>query len=816
MKKLLGILPTILVMALALALLLFVGLGEARRVYESFQLEKLAAQGELIQRLTDDFLEQGLPLDFVAGLIEEELGKFAGFAAFGKSETSAQTLTLIDPDGRLVYPEVEPPFLDQPALPLEVATVPYAVARGAGRYRMILPLMGRFEEPSGELVVSMPTALISDFVQGEFRRLLRVGGFLLLVFLPVALLLEVRSPKRKTRWLELAYGLNFLAMAVAVVLSLVGIYRHGAQAKTDALADSLAQRIGAVAEAGVPLDQVAGLSEILAEFQSNSTDIRTVALVRDETVVAHPDPEAISRAWTSRPGDHEHLVAIPGGDVHVRVAVVIPGEVVREKIQRAVKNFAALFVASLFLAFLLLNASTSYQEVRALGKTGDRDGPMVGQRTISSYMFDYQDLWLNVLQAVWFLVVFMEGLNASFLPHYLQDTAGADLPAFVPVVLFTAFFAAFVAVLVPAGQFAEKREVKYLLLGGLTLTMIGLLIMAFSTDLYALLLARILGGAGQGIAFIGVQAYILLVGWSRKTQGSAKQVFAQNGGVISGAAIGALLVVYLEEAKIFLAGAGGAALTLVFIWWMLPRVGGKARMMVPSAKPSQAPKGFREQLKVILEDFEFIRTFFLVGAASKVVYNGVVFFSIPLIMKQQQYEQEDIGQVLMLFAGAVLIANHFVAKLADRLGQVRLILFLGMMISGAGALLVGLTDWLDTVTWGGQHLDLTALSVGVFILGLANGFIAAPVVSHILDTHAAKVLGSSSAVSVYRLLERLGHVAGPLIVGQLLILNQQKAATIAWVGCLMLVFGVLFLTFGRRKDPEQYTGIIPLEPEGMD
>lgn len=57
-----------LVAALSLALLVFVGWGEAKRTYPKFIFDKLAAQGEIVQSAMDGHLRAGLPV-----------GEFPGF-----------------------------------------------------------------------------------------------------------------------------------------------------------------------------------------------------------------------------------------------------------------------------------------------------------------------------------------------------------------------------------------------------------------------------------------------------------------------------------------------------------------------------------------------------------------------------------------------------------------------------------------------------------------------------------------------------------------------------------------------------------------
>jgi predicted MFS family arabinose efflux permease len=89
--------------------------------------------------------------------------------------------------------------------------------------------------------------------------------------------------------------------------------------------------------------------------------------------------------------------------------------------------------------------------------------------------------------------------------------------------------------------------------------------------------------------------------------------------------------------------------------------------------------------------------------------------------------------------------------------------------------------------------------VGVSLVGLAHGFVNAPVVTHIADTNVARNMGAGSATALYRVLERIGHVAGPMLAGQLLVLNAQSPAAIGWAGAALIGFAILFAVSVRRS-----------------
>jgi hypothetical protein len=211
---------------------------------------------------------------------------------------------------------------------------------------------------------------------------------------------------------------------------------------------------------------------------------------------------------------------------------------------------------------------------------------------------------------------------------------------------------------------------------------------------------------------------------------------------------------------------------------------------------------FRD-LSRVLRSFEFLRTMVLIGIPAKMVLTGVVIFALPVLMSQAGYAQEDIGQVLMIYAAAVIIASGYVSRLVDRTGNTDKTLFLGSLLSGAGLIMIG------TIGWGplgevvpSAPIFTVLLIAGVSVVGVAHGFINAPVVTHVANSPVAATTGETSATATYRFLERIGHVAGPVIVGQLFLFGGQTVAVIGWVGGAVIFLSILFLVTVSPAQPK--------------
>jgi hypothetical protein len=90
-------------------------------------------------------------------------------------------------------------------------------------------------------------------------------------------------------------------------------------------------------------------------------------------------------------------------------------------------------------------------------------------------------------------------------------------------------------------------------------------------------------------------------------------------------------------------------------------------------------------------------------------------------------------------------------------------------------------------------LGTAIVIIGVVVVGIAHGFINAPVVTHVGQSDLADRIGVNPVTTTYRFLERIGHVAGPFLVSQLFLIWGQGLYILTWIGIVTAGLGVLFL-----------------------
>ena len=765
------------VTGLSLLLLVYVGFGEGKRIYDQFQTEKLIAHGRIVQNAMENYLRAGLPLKQYAGFstladpIVQSLEDMDAMAVY--DQTGHQVFIVVDKDKR------QPKLPDAAAMSRQIKQS-IEVDRLDTFHQVVLPLRTRFETV-GSLVITASTDSADKRMHRSFTPLLlAVAGlsalFAIFVVITAPYLAQARGP-----WLQVAYAVTFLIMAGLVVGTLINLYSDGVQSKAKASATTLAQRLTDIVDFNLRLRDFDGLDKVLADYRRLNPEISDVGLVIDNMIQISADASKVGKRWIPDSRNYEYSVNLsrPEAPRIVSLTVAVPVDVIYQRVERSVRNFAALFIASGFLAGLFLQVASSMQRLRF-----DSSPSYVSPRATLS-----EETALIVVKPIFFLAVFLEHLTYSFLPKFMQEAAiGSGVSVGFAAAPFTAYYLCFALSLIPAGYFSDRYGPKPLIWPGLILASVSILGLVLPVGIIPMTALRAISGIGQGMLFIGVQAYILAVASpEKKTQGNAIIVFGFQGGMISGMAIGSLLVNYLHPNGVFMVCAAIGMATAFYSAVLIP---GDIQGKHTAAGLGVAIGRVANDLKKVVRSGEFLKTMFCIGIPAKAILTGAITFALPLVLGQQGYRQEEIGQIIMLYGIGVVAASSYVSRLVDRTGSTESVLFWGATISAMGLVLIGL---MGSALVGNGMLSTAVIITGVMIVGIAHGFINAPVVTHVAHSALAGQIGATPVTTTYRFLERTGHVAGPFLVGQFFLIWGQGPQVLIWIGITTAILGLLFL-----------------------
>jgi FSR family fosmidomycin resistance protein-like MFS transporter len=310
-------------------------------------------------------------------------------------------------------------------------------------------------------------------------------------------------------------------------------------------------------------------------------------------------------------------------------------------------------------------------------------------------------------------------LGAISLSHLLNDTIQSLLPAIYPLLkdsfkldygqigLLTFTFHVIASFLQPSvGLYTDRHPKPYSLPIGMSISLVGLVILALAPNFAALLLAAALIGAGSGIFHPEASRVARLASGGRR--GLAQALF-QGGGNIGtslGPLLAAAVIVPFGQRSIVLAAA--IALLAIIVLWQVGtwhKEHERATAARPAAGDAPAHPGLSRRRLIgafaILIALVFSKFFYIASMMSFYTFYLIEKFGVSVPTSQV---------FLFFFLGAVGAGTLLGGPIGDRFGQKRVI----------WASVLGVLPFTLLL----PHVGLTATAVlsVVIAMGLASAF----------------------------------------------------------------------------------------------
>ncbi|MGI8507389.1 MAG: MFS transporter [Solirubrobacteraceae bacterium] len=345
--------------------------------------------------------------------------------------------------------------------------------------------------------------------------------------------------------------------------------------------------------------------------------------------------------------------------------------------------------------------------------------------------------------------------------------------------VLSAYFGAYALLLLPGGELVDRFGARRLALSGLAVFAIGAVAGALVSSFEALLVARVIQGAGAGLVSPAALAGAVS-GFPPERRGSALGIWGASAGMSN--LVGPLL---------------GGLLTVAFgwraCWWALVPLTalvalGIARL-VPRIVQVEAEDGHPAMNRIVLA-----ATF--VAALTFAVMIGAFYIAEQYLQRVAGYSALGASAALVLVALLVGAAAPLAGKLVDRHGE-RLPAVLGFVGAGVGLVILGIP---------GVSLDGLVTVLPLIPVGLGLGMLFVPTSRAALNASPLAAHGRTSAVlSVGRL---LGAAVGAGLAGVALsgtLTASTVHHTLLFAAGLCLVFGIpaSSLLGGRRAVPSQ-------------
>ncbi|MCK4744252.1 MAG: MFS transporter [Sulfuriflexus sp.] len=387
-----------------------------------------------------------------------------------------------------------------------------------------------------------------------------------------------------------------------------------------------------------------------------------------------------------------------------------------------------------------------------------------------------------------FLLIFSESLSLSFFPIFVYDLyepiygLSREMVVGLPISIFMLIWA---LSLPSAGSWSDRVGRRKSFIIGALITTVGLVLTGLSQSIYDLLLWRSITAVGYGIVFITCQGYITdHTNLENRTRGMAMFLAGFFSGSLCGAAIGGILVGHIGYNSTFILSGVLSLAAAAFV----------ARF-IHEAKDEDKPDNIRkatfsDYIKV-LSNSRFITLTLFSAVPAKIALTGFLYYTVPLYMSTLGTEQSSIGRIMMAYGIAMILLSPLVGKLADKTKRYTLLIIIGGVLSTLSLMILYFEN------------SIVGVLMSMTLLGIAHAIGVPPQISLIteISKRDTSEVGVGTAIGVFRLVERIGNVSGPIISGILITVYGYPGAfvgiaAITFTG--IVVFSLLFAFFNFR------------------
>lgn len=411
-----------------------------------------------------------------------------------------------------------------------------------------------------------------------------------------------------------------------------------------------------------------------------------------------------------------------------------------------------------------------------------------------------------------FLFMFAEMLSRPFLPVYAASLPMAGLGladglrASLPV---TAFLLGVALTMPAAGRWSDRVGRRSSYMAGALLVMVGLASAGLVPQYLALVAARAVTGVGYAMMFMACQGFVFdNTDAHNRGKGMALFVGAIMVAEICSPAVGGILADRIGYRLVFVLGALVSLSAALVAAAVLDNR--SARPVAPPAKAAAdatadtadatatlaatpAASGRGATLFKLAHNRRFVALTVLSGIPAKFLYSGFLIFLVPLLLSGMGHSKSEIGRYTMLYGLSCLVLAPLFARIADRYNAYTWLVAAGGLLTGLGMLPV----------LNGASAELVMLGIAALGVGQAMSISAQLVLVARVTRNEALEAGTGPVMGVFRLIERLGAAAGPLVTGALEARWGAANAMLA-LGVIGLTSSLLFAAvwlLGRRHQP---------------
>lgn len=737
------------------------------------------SSAERLGRDIERGLRFGKPLASYAGM-EEML------AELGQSASGLRQVVIADARGRILYAQPAQSATNA-AQPSAESTVeasmlsandvdgPQPSLKIADGYRLVIPL--RYKAPVGWLVVDIDGKRI-DATTDNFLRLssMLLGAACLVAGLILAGRLGLLTGQRAvgmslsgmTRMLLIIIGTAQVLYACGTLTLFDTYVKQAIRTKADILAEATGRDFEYLIHKGVDVASLRGKEQALEQLLAANNELAGARLLSpDGTTIASagytPDAaltleKSLNTYWPSRFRQKQEVL---------RLQLALQPQAITARISALALDLGA----SLLISFLLL-----LELSKLLGLIALRTLPY--DTALAALEGAHRSRTVQALRAAGFVFFLGYDMGISFIPllasQLYEPLLGLKRDVVIGLPISAEMVSAGLALLF-SGGFSLRYGWQKVFAAGTLAAAVGLLLGGMANNLHLLILGRIAAGFGFGLVLMAGQ--IGTLGKANAGAGLTSVFAGIFSGSICGSAAGAMLADHIS----FQAVLGTAACTILLALFTV-MLGKESEEESAQAKAGQSATQQGHMFSgcmQLLQDPRMHTVLLLVGIPAAMCLTGFLHYLLPLRLANSHVDQSDIGRIFMLYGLCFITVGPLLGRWIDHRKDKSLFLTLTGLLSGITLLIAA------------QATTLTGAAAAVITLGLAQCLAAPATMICVVTLATAQRLGREKTASVYRGLERMGQVAGPVVFGLAIsVMTASHALTI--MGSIVCGLALLF------------------------
>lgn len=730
------------------------------------------------------------------------LASFAGMdemlAELGQSAAGIKRVVIIDARGSTLYAQPAQGSAAESMLPAGAASQtsagkdgPQGAIKTADGYRLNIPLS--YKTPVGHLLVDIDGKPINAATE-DFLRLscLLLAAACLVAGLILAGRLGLLTGQRAvgtslsgmTRMLLVIIGTSQLLYACGTLVLFDTFVKQAIRTKADILAEGTGRDFEYLIHKGVDIASLRGKDQALEQLLAANSELAGAQLLTPEgKAVASagnvPDPsltveKSLSTYWPSRFRQKQEVL---------RLQLAVQPQAITARISALALDLGA----SLLISFLLL-----LELSKLLGLIAQRNLPP--DAAANALMGSHHSLAVQALRAAGFVFFLGYDMGISFIPllarQLYEPFMGLSRDVAIGLPISAEMVSAGFALLF-SGGFSLRYGWRKVFAAGTLAAAVGLMMGGMANSLPLLILGRVATGFGFGLVLMAGQ--IGTLGKANAGAGLTSVFAGIFSGSICGSAAGAMLADHVSFQAVLATGACTILLALFTVM-----LGKEPAEDAASSSDNAACQGSGAQTAAqghmfsgcmqLLQDPRMHIILWLVGIPAAMCLTGFLHYLLPLRLANAHVDQSDIGRIFMLYGLCFITAGPLLGKWIDRRKDKSLFLTLTGLLSGITLLIA------STAT------NMAGAAAAVISLGLAQCLAAPASMICVLTLASAQTLGREKTASIYRGLERMGQVAGPVVFG-IAITVMAPASALLLMGGIVCALSLLFHLMWRLRTP---------------